>query len=41
MNFKYHLIGAVGGGVVGGLLGYLLKGNAAVSVGIRKNRESK
>lgn len=34
MNFKYHLLGSVGGAVVGGCLGYLLKGNAGVLFGV-------
>lgn len=56
MHFKYHLLGSLGGGIIGAAIGYLLKGNAgvlfgaiygtvfgeiaAVSVGIRKKRQS-
>jgi len=34
MNMKYHLLGSIGGGIVGACIGYLLKGNAGVLFGV-------
>lgn len=34
MNFKYHLIGVIGGGAVGAGISYLLMGNAGLLFGV-------
>ena len=34
MNIKYHLLGSIGGGIIGACIGYLVKGNSGVLFGV-------